>query len=95
MLDLLLLLFILIHVTSVSSVNDAAQHTSMVTKDNQIVLIWRIQEKAMLVVTVDKTTPKQTYFPYIEEALELIEQGTMINIMISFIDQNSTINCIY
>ena len=38
--------------------------------------MWRIQDTSVLVVAVDNTVPKEDYFPHIEEALELIEQGT-------------------
>lgn len=58
-----------------NSVNDTVQHMSIDTEDDHSILMWRIQEKSILVVAVDRRVRRDAYFPHIDEALEIIEQG--------------------
>jgi len=61
----------------VSAINDSVQHVTLDTACRHTVHMWRIQEASVLVVAVDSRVPKEEYFPHIEEALELIEQGKL------------------
>ena len=61
-----------------SAINDSVQHVTLDTACRHTVHMWRIQEASVLVVAVDSRVPKEEYFPHIEEALELIEQGNNI-----------------
>lgn len=62
-------------IPSVSAINDSVQHVTLDTACRHTVHMWRVQEHSVLVVAVSSTAPKEDYFPHIEEALELIEQG--------------------
>lgn len=56
--------------------DDSFQHISVNAGDDNKMLLWKIQENSVLVVVVDKTLDRDVYVPHIEEALEIVEQGT-------------------
>jgi hypothetical protein len=62
---------------AVSSINDSVQHVSVTSSCGHVLLLWRIQERAVLAVVADAKAPRPSYFPHIEEALEIIEQGML------------------
>ena len=64
-----------------SAINDSVQHVTLDTACRHTVHMWRVQEHSVLVVAVSSTAPREEYFPHIEEALELIEQGACIGVL--------------
>ena len=66
------------YIFPVGSINDSAQHVSLETACGHTMLLWRIQELSVLVVVVDSAAERSGYFPQIEEALEIIEQGKIL-----------------
>ncbi len=54
--------------------NDVFQHLSLEAEDRRV-LLWRVQEKSVLIVVVERLAPVDRYMPHIEEALEMVEQG--------------------
>lgn len=59
-----------------ASVNDSFQHLAIDLDHEQKMMMWKIQEKSVLIVVIDKNSNSELYIPQIEESLEIIEQGT-------------------
>ena len=55
--------------------NDSFNQISIDTIDDHLILMWKIQDKSVLIVIVDKSVSRDVYFSHIEDALEIIEQG--------------------
>jgi hypothetical protein len=61
------------------AVNDRFYHISMDTKNHYRVMLWKITDKYILLVLVDKTVLSTVYMHHIEEALELVEQVCILH----------------
>ena len=61
----------------VESADDSLQHLSINSSDDNAILLWKIQEKTVFIVIVDKSVCRDEYVPHIEEALEIVEQGKL------------------
>eukprot|EP01038_Epipyxis_sp_PR26KG_P016142 gene16142-21939_t len=60
-------------------VYDTFQHITIDINHDFKLLLWKIQEKSVLIVVVDKKVSSDDYFSNIEEALEIIEQVCVLH----------------
>ena len=63
------------HISLVGVVYDTFNHMTIDLDADNKVQLWKIQEKTMLIVVIDKNVSSDIYTENIEEALEMIEQG--------------------
>lgn len=61
-----------------ATVDDDCIHIMLDSTNNTKLLLWRIQERSLLIVVVSKAVPSQKYRLAIEEALDTIEQVCLL-----------------
>lgn len=67
---------VLIHLTfAVTTVDDDCNFVSLDSSNSTRLLLWRIQERSLLIAVVNKNVDAAKYRVIIEESLDLIEQG--------------------
>jgi hypothetical protein len=59
---------------AVATVDDDCNHICLDSTHNTRLLLWRIQERSLLIVVVSKSVHPSKYRPFIEESLDTIEQ---------------------
>lgn len=64
---------------AVLAVNDRFYHISMDTKNQYRTMLWKITDKYVLLVLVDKAVQSVAYSQHIDEALELVEQVCILH----------------
>lgn len=75
-------------ICAVSSVDDECNHIVLDTESDIRLLLWQIQQRTSLLVTVTKFVNKAKYMPAVEDALDTIEQGMHCEIAVYLLTED-------